>query len=311
MNGSLPSPAVAEDGGTAAQIRALVEPLRRVPDELRRFDKTPEVAAEALGIDAATLAILLDSGLPHIGSGSALLFDGRDLRTMSLYLRARSPQHDVMRFWLRSLRQISAGPVAYRVQIRTSCPVPRHSGACVYTLPSEFGVRREVVTEERSGATLGEIVCRTDQLPRQLPAEAAAIASLYYDVDYYYLPPSLTANADFVKRERIGDCLATARAIVESAAEAGLHARLAFGFILSIPVSCLHTWAEIRLGGCWYAVDPLMPKALQAWGIADGQEWQMTLSPFGLYHRISSEQIRLAWHGGTPSRAWLPTGFVR
>lgn len=288
------------------RLKSLVAPLLRIPDEFRRFDTTREAAARDHGIDAATLDALADHGLPGVGCGAQALFDSLDVSSISLYLRARSARRDVMRFWLRSLRRIAAGPTGYRVEIRAECPMPRHFGACSYTVPQALGAERETVTRERRGALLGELVCRADQRPEPLPAPAAELASQYSDIDFYYLPTFLALNADFVERERVGDCTATAHAILDAATERGLQARLSFGFILSVPFSSPHTWTEISFHGRWFPIDPLLPKALRAWGIARDAQWPTDLSPLGLYHRISSEPIRLAWHGNAPCHAWLP-----
>jgi hypothetical protein len=293
------------------RLRTLVEPLLRIPDEFRRFDTTLVGATRDLGLDAATQRGLLDAGLPRVGDGDEVLFDSLDLSTISLYLSARSARRDAMRFWQRSLRRIASGPVGYRVEVRAECPLPRHSGDCVYQVAPEVGAETPVVTAERRGVALGAVTCHVEQRPEPLPAVLAELALSYADVDFYYLPTFLSLNADFVERERIGDCVATAHAILETATRAGFEARHAYGFILSVPYSSPHTWAEIYLEGRWFAVDPLLPKAMHAWGITKGEEWPATLSPLGIYHRISAEQIRLVWHGQVPCHTWLPTEVAK
>ncbi|HZU58209.1 MAG TPA: transglutaminase domain-containing protein [Actinocrinis sp.] len=293
------------------KLRTLVEPLLRIPDEFRRFDTTPVGATRDLGLDAAAQRVLLDAGLPHVGDGDEVLFDSLDLSTISLYLSARSARRDAMRFWQRSLRRIASGPVGYRVEVRAQCPLPRHSGDCIYQVAPEAGGRTPVVTSERRGVALGAVSCWVQQRPEPLPPVLAELAMAYADVDFYYLPTFLSLNADFVERERIGDCAATARAILDTAVKAGFEARHAYGFILAVPYSSTHTWTEIRLEGRWFAVDPLLPKAMRAWGITKGDEWPATLSPLGVYRRVATEQIRLAWHGQVPCHTWLPTEIAK
>jgi len=290
-----------------SRLKSLVEPLLRIPHEYRRFDTTPEAAARDLGIGAPIQQMLIDHGVPHVGGGGDILFDSLDMSTISLSVSARSARRDAMRFWMRSLRRIASGPVAYQVEVRGECPMPRHSGPCVYTVAGALSQAPRVVTDERRGVLLGEITRTITERPELLPPELAELASRYADIDFYYLPTFLSLSAKFVERERIGDCVATAHAIFDAATEAGFEARPAFGFIFSVPYSSPHTWTEVRFGGSWLPVDPLLPKALRYWGISREGEWPVNLSPLGLYHRISAEPIRLAWHGQAPSHAWLPT----
>lgn len=294
-------------GISAERVGVLAMSLRKIPDPHRRFGTTRAVADSEYGFKPHDQDLLLSLGFPHIGSGSDVMFDLTDLASTSLYLGLRSARQDAMRFWTRSLRRARRGESAYRIGVRASCPYPRHAGKCSYLVHAAVNPSCVTMTDERQGAAIGVFRVAAGEYPEILPTEVVALVQEFADVEFYFLPTFLALTADFVLEHRIGDCVATARAIVDAATGRGFTARLSYGFISAVPFSSAHTWAEVRVGGRWLPVDPLLPKALRDWGITRADEWPVDLAPLGLYHRIGDEPVHLVSHAGVPAHTWLPT----
>lgn len=301
---ALPEPSVHHIG-------ELVRPLSRIPDQYRKFDMDGAMAQKDLGLGPRIQQMLLDAGISSVGTGDDLLFDNGDLHSVSLYIGLRSARRDVMHFWLRSLRRARSNPTAYRISVQTSCPVPRHDGECGYTVNPVIRPDGFLTTSERRAAEIARVHIPTGAPPRILEPDLAALIAPFRDVDFYFLPTFLVLDSTFVRENRIGECGSVARAVVEDASEHGYAARLAHGFIVSAPFSSPHTWAEVEVAGDWVPLDPLLPKALAAWGIARPGDWPVELSPLGLYHRITDEPARWACHDDIPVGVWLPTEVAK
>lgn len=296
---------------SAERVAELVGPLSRIPDHYRRFGVDRTQAEADLGITRRLQDLLVDAGVATVGAGDDLLFDSHDLNTVSLYLGLRSARRDAMHFWLRGLRRARSAPASYRVGFQVSCPVPPHEGDCRYLVEAAIRSERTLTTAERRGVSIGEVVTGPISKPELLSDDLIALIDPLRDVDFYFVPTFLSLDSRFVREARIGECGAVARILVEEATARGYEARLAHGFIASVPFSSPHTWAEIEVGGEWLPVDPLLPKALVAWGIARPGDWPAELSPRGLYHRITDEPARWACHGEVPAAVWLPTEVMR
>ncbi|NUW34546.1 transglutaminase domain-containing protein [Nonomuraea sp. SMC257] len=252
------------------------------------------------------LSELVDAGLPHAGTADDALFDDNDLGNMSLYLGLKSSRRMAMLCWIRALRRIRQGGARYTVSLRVSCTYPGHVGLCVYQVHPAFGGIR-TATGTRADTTVAELTTPDLPCPVDLPRQVVQIANRFSDVSFHLLPRPLKDDLSLLHREKIGECSMTAKALISVLLEAGFPARLAFGLILATPFSSTHTWAEIQVDDQWLPVDPLLPRALQSWGIVRPADWPVTMSPRGLFYRLTGEQTDFARHAGYACRQSLPT----
>lgn len=286
------SPAVHED-----ELTRIAAPLLRIPYEYRRYHVTAAQAQALHGIEPSVCERLARLGLPHVGQGPDALFDDNDLATVSLYLRLHSVRRSTMRLWLKTLSRLGSRATTYSVDIQVSCPTPWHDGDCAYRVLVGEEEHREVVVGERRGsvATLRVDVAEP---PFPVPPPLRGLLAEFADVDFYLLPFPLRDSQDFLTTVRAGHCSLFARTFVDEARRRGFEARMAYGLIVSAPFSQLHNWAEVAMDGRWVKVDPLTPRFLHAFGVCDETEWPQSLSPAGLFHRISEA-------GPLVSHTWL------
>src|SRR5699024_6578453 len=92
---------------------------------------------------------------------------------------------------------------------------------------------------------------------------------------------------------------------VAEAARRGLEARFSFGVIVARPYSAPHCWAEVRVDGRWWPVDPLLVRLLQGWGGIDPAAWDENDSPAPLFRRLADDNTIVVSHRGV----WASTSL--
>ncbi|MFJ9517199.1 transglutaminase domain-containing protein [Kitasatospora sp. NPDC101801] len=295
------------EGPSPARI---IAPLLRIPDSHRVFRLPLAALEKGYGMTPPIVDELIAAGLRYRPTADGPLFDEDDVASVSLYLRLPSARRGVMTFWLRALRRFASAdaPPAHRVEVTVGCPDPGHPGPCRYTV--DLGGERPGDTFEAAPgapAVLTALTTRAVGRPRELPPVLRELADSFADVDYYLLPGGSAAEPGLMQRTGIGDCILMAHAIVAEARTRGIEARLAGGLIVAVPFSSTHTWAECRVDGEWLPVDPLLPKALAAWGVPGAEQWPTTLAPVGLFHRLGGAPLRPVTHLGTDCGSSLRT----
>ncbi|MFI8420374.1 transglutaminase-like domain-containing protein [Streptomyces sp. NPDC085479] len=288
----------------------VLAPLLLVPASRRHFRLPLSALEKAYGMTAPLVDELTALGLPRRETPDGPLFDENDIASLSLHLRLPSARRAVMAFWIRALRRLTSdgAPPAHRVDVTVGCPDPGHEGPCRYEADlGEGGAGGVFETGPEPQRILASLTLTASGRPRELPPLLRELCEEFREVDYYLLPGDAGADPDLLGRTGIADCILMAQALVDAARARGVEARLAGGLLVAVPFSSTHTWAECRVDGTWLPVDPLLPKALAAWGVPGAELWPPTLAPVGLFHRLGGAPLRPVTHGGTPCGASLRT----
>jgi hypothetical protein len=282
--------------------------LSRIPDHGRRFSVSAEHAQRFYRIDGGLLAELMAADLPALQTADGPLFDDYDLTNVSLCLHRRSPQRAAMRYWATVLNRPAAEERRYEIAYVATCPVPGHPGPCRFLccLP---GDEESVVGRHGGGSGDRPLVTTTVRLennwpllPAPLVEEIRAIA----DVGFYRMPEAFRWDTGLMMRERIADCAAFARHLVERGRERGLRMRPVLGLIVAAPYSTPHFWAEVEVAGRWVPADPGLVRGLRQWGVLDF-DWPADRSPGALLARLSTQHSFLASHRGVAAHVAFPT----
>ncbi|WP_047869716.1 transglutaminase domain-containing protein [Nocardiopsis sp. RV163] len=311
---SAPGTRAASPGPYAADaVGPVVERLRRVPDTARRFAQDATVARRWHRLDADLLAALLDAGLPAVGRGEARRFDPYDLSNAALWLGRPSIQRRAVKSWGASLRHNAVAlrgpgaddaPARYRVEVGATCPLPDHPGPCRFTVLGPRGRHERLRTPHDRGALDRWVLPMPTRGPR-LPGPVREITARIADVEFLMLPEAVRWDPAFLDRARVSDCGGTAAWLVAEAARRGLEARFSFGVIVARPYSSPHCWAEFRVDGRWWPVDPLLVRLLQGWGGVDPAAWDEDDSPAPLFRRLADDNTIVVSHRGV----WASTSL--
>lgn len=297
-------------GITADHVGALIERLRRIPDETRDFIMTPDEAWQYLRVSAALQEHLIDNGLPVRGAGDSTRFDVTDMRNVAM--RMGGSARSARRFWAAGMNRGGAdGPAHYEFQYSVSCPQPGHGGTCkyVFLLPGKGHVEKEVPAGTDAPAPVAQVSIEPDW--PALPDEARDLLDLLQGVDFMRLPASLREDTDFIRRAHLGDCLGTTRILVEEGQKRGLPVRSRYGIMVVLPYSNRHNWAEFNVDGRWVPVDPVLLRWMVEWGVVDGAEWDAYRSPGAILTGISATKRPLVTHNGDEIRSTLVTERLR
>lgn len=263
---------------TGDEIDAWIARLRTIPDDARDFAVAPAQAQREFGVDGALAAELIARGLPHArdGGGEPLLW-GTDLQYLGLRLGCARIYQGVLRRWAGALTAFSAQDET-AVEIR--CTAYAAPGTAIELL-APAGERVRAVAGPRGASPLA--FATTMRAPAALDAATAAtLAPLLAELaayDFAWLRPPLEADLAFVRRTRLANCRSTAGLLVEEAPRLGVEARLAHGLLLAPPYSTPHNWAEVRAGGTWVALDPLLLGLLARFAALDAAAWPPQRSP--------------------------------
>lgn len=278
----------------------LLEKTARIPDAARIFDVPLSQARLRFRIPADVLEFLAGHGLPRTGSGESARYDDRDLTNVALHLGYSPVARAARRYWAAGLNGDPAdGRMSYRIEYLPACPDPDHRGACNYrlALPGLGVVEREVDREAR-------VLHRATVTPEcdwpQFTEAERALLDEAASLDLMFVPRSLRYNLDFIRKARICDCIGATALLIEAAERYGVQARWAFGTIVVPPFASAHNWVEIFTGGRWVPADPVLIKAMVAWGALDPAEWPPYRSPGAIFVRLADQEVHIAEHDGVP-----------
>jgi len=303
----VPAQTGAGDRGTPgapdpADVQRVVRRLLQVPDSLRRFTLTEEMARRVHRIGPQLLADLVPAGMPAVGSGADRLFDGYDLGNAALHLGLVSIQRRAIRSWATALRTAGGDRPGFRVDVVGSCPIPRHPGPCRYDVLQAGGGRRRVSAAGPGEVELDRLTVRCAPDGPALPEEIRGLLRELDPVDFFLLPEAIRWDHDFLWRTGMADCGGTADWLVAEGRRRGLAVRFAFGLLLARPYSTPHCWAEFLVDGRWVAVDPVLIRAMAAWGGLDLASYPVHTRLDAVVHRLTDHFTKVASHGGV----WAP-----
>lgn len=269
----------------------VMEKILTIPDEYRWFRvRLPQVAK--YGLQGELLEGLLDGGLPHAGRGSDILFDILDLQNIALNLRTYPYWHAV-RLLGKSLNNAKwIDSDICEIKLDWSCPKPGHQGDCFFS-PTQEAVRLfgdDGWDAANAGGKRIEV--------HLLDADYYFGDSLLPLVDearrmeFHKLPDQLAEDLGFLAETGLADCrLATCR-LLQVAAEAGLTARPACGFFISV-FPDYHVWPEIQANDDWKAADPFFLNTLREWEVVDPESWPLLRSPRRVLWRMAARSSYL------------------
>ncbi|GII84209.1 hypothetical protein Ssi03_21990 [Sphaerisporangium siamense] len=302
--------AVAAPDVATDRLAELVDLVRRVPDEVRRFSLPAEAARTLHRVDTALLDRLVALGLPHVECGAVRLFDDHDMSNIALHLGLMSVRRRAMRAWSSALRLGGEGSPARRVHFVPGCPAPGHPGPCRYQVLAPGGTRRECVAGPDPTAPVMSLDLRVRADWPEPPPAALELMAEVRPVRFFLLPEAIRWDLGFLRRTGLADCGGVAKYLVAEGRRRGIPVRFSFGLLVSKPYSTPHCWAEFEVDGTWVPVDPLMVAAMCAWAGLPAAEWPASRSPGALFCRLTDRFTRVAVHDGLWAALSLPTEVV-
>lgn len=303
-----PAPAPAAQPSPPIPAAELVGRMRQVPGQYRLFTDDEAAAVGTFKVPPDLLHELLDHGMPHRRSDDGrLLFDRLDVENVGLARRLPAPRYLAMRRWRRALSAPrESGHCEYRISIAARCPDPGHAGPC------GFAVNPDVLAAVCAGrpVTLEDGTAAAGvSIPVPAGGYRAAHRELFRCVeplDFHLVPIPMPIDLGWARETRLADCRIAARLLVTRAAEQGLAARPADGYVLLAPFPMRHWWIE--LGGedeVWSVADPFLFQSLARWGIVDPAEVPIDTSPAGLLWKLHDFNpqvvLPLLTHGDRPT----------
>ena len=248
----------------AAQI---LEKIRTVPDEHRRFREPVGTAQRQYGISMALLESLVRQGLPVERRDEGLFFDPFDLSNVSLHLRLPSVQRMAMRSWSRTL-ELASSETLHEALIVLDAVDSAEQQADGPPTVLKLELRQP---DDAALNALGQLQTLLESVARQR---------------FFMLPEACRWNTKFLIEHCISECGGASKLLVETARRNGLSARHCFGILIAAPYSTGHFWAEIKTTSGWVAFDPLLIKLLHQATRLDNAKWPLHRSPGAAFHRL-------------------------
>ena len=290
-SGSVPRP---------ADLRQIIERIRRVPDGSRTFTEPELSLARLYRVPPTLLTQLLDAGMPHRGSGQGRRFDRYDLANVGLWLGLPCAQRQVMRWWSRAMTAAVPGRDAhFTLGIVGVCPSPGHDGGCRFALDPRFeaATAASPPTELSPGSYTVEVALPCEQ--RYFEPPFTALLEPAARLWFHYLPTDLDRDIGFAADTGLANCHLATRYLVHLASGMGLPVRRASGYFLTPPYGTEHVWPEFEVDGRWWPADPFMLTSLARWGVLDPRQWPPNRSPQGFFWRLGAGHVKVLRHRDT------------
>jgi hypothetical protein len=250
---------------------ALIEQLRRLPDDARTYGCDEHFAQLHFGFDATMLHELADAGLPAVAGDDGMRFEYGDLHYVGLRLGTASTYLWTVRGWASALTRF-AERARTQVTIAYVPQLAANGAAPVGTVRLPDGTERRVVVENGCSVAEARVVLR-GTWPRLPPAAARIVRELAGSIVFCMLPPALQGDVELVRRTGLSDCMTASLLIVDAWRAAGIEARISGGLLVSTPYSTTHGWPEVRIRETWVPVDPLMVQTMCDFGGLDAARW--------------------------------------
>jgi hypothetical protein len=295
---------------SAAELAYSVEKINRVPDRYRRYTESRDVASRLYRIDPDLLAQLLDLGLPSKGSGADLRLDPLDLRNLAISLRRKVSWFVVMRWWSAALELARTNTSrVYQLGVCSRCG-DCAGGDCTVDAAPELVAAADAVEPAADAEVDFTATVRLEGSAAEFPPHIADILHLADPVEWHVVPSALATDVGFLRTTGLSDCRAIARYLCDEGRRRGLHTRISFGLLMTVPFANRHQWVEFKVDGAWLPADPLLLNSMARWGYLDPAVWPPTTSLSGAVWRISEDYVPMAWHGRVAVDSTLPNAIV-
>ncbi|MFF9767582.1 hypothetical protein ACF1GT_13345 [Streptomyces sp. NPDC014636] len=288
-----PQVGTATDAGTAvpAAAEAAVRPwlqalhdLVPMPEKYRRFQVDRAGALALLGCRDLVLDALVAAGIPHAGSGEAVLFDYNDLANVALYSGAvTSVPFAGQRMMIRyasAAPDTWTAPRGWDVEWRLSCrdkECPGGQWRIALPTPQVFGGRVDELDCDQESVTVDGVLTvtgspsvrltgRVSTAGRHTPLRSAVARRLFDDTlaelldgrtRFQWMHPLLRLDRAAVEEIRIMDCTVCSLRMQRQALAEGLTVRTRRGRFLGV-LDAEHSWLEVLdEDDVWKPVDPI------------------------------------------------------
>lgn len=289
------------------EAEAVIDRVRSVPEQFRTFTVAAGDVLSLYGMDAESVALLIEFGLPHRSTGGLQTFDPRDLANVALHLGFPSVQRRAFDAAVRSLAVADATTPIHAV---VDCMPVGLAGPPAEELTFRLPGTRRLTVPYRAGRPAVRLVkLLTGRVPA-LPPEVGEALGYVAALEFWLLPEGLRHDTSFARSSGLSDCVVSARLVHERCRDLGVRARRRFGLLLSQPFSMKHSWAEVWSGEGWVAVDPLLLGALAWHAGLDAARWPVARSLNCLLMGLGASPRELAACGASPVRVSLPTRFT-
>ncbi|MFD5536702.1 hypothetical protein ACFWIJ_02295 [Streptomyces sp. NPDC127079] len=290
----VPQLGTATDAGTQdpAAADAAVQPwldalrgLIPMPPKYRRFAVDRASALALLGCRAVVLDRLVAAGIPHTGTGDAVLFDYYDLANIALYSGAVTSvplagQRMMIRY-ASAAPQTWTPPRGWDIEWKLSCrdtSCPGGQWRVVLPTPEVFGGRideldcdQESVTENGvltvQNSPVVRLTGRVSTAGRHTPLKSAVARRLFDDTlgelldgrhRFQWMHPRLRTDSAVAEEIRIMDCTVCALRMQRQALAEGLTVRTRRGRFMGV-LDAEHSWLEVLdEDGVWKPLDPVI-----------------------------------------------------
>lgn len=242
---------------TSEKLNAILQSIKAVPDDGRRFVVTANVASRQYGFSAEVVEQLLELGMPVLRQDSELYFDAYDLANVSLHMGFSSIQRLAMRTWTKTLKMCEQG-------VRTTATI---DVVLADEPPSQF----QLIMVPQDIRAIGPILSLLEE---------------FGQLRFFMLPEVCRWDIDFISTNKICECGGASKWLVTRALNQGLEARQCFGLLIAEPYSTGHYWTEFRIDGEWVAFDPVLIGLLQMVTRLTASDWPIHRSNNFALHRL-------------------------
>jgi Transglutaminase-like superfamily len=287
------------------RVAGLVARLRRVPDSARAFEVAARDVQRQYGLGEADLEVLVEAGLPCATVNGERRYEHGDLHYVGLRLGTAKSYLTGIRLWTGLLRLVADRPeTELTVKYVPSLGAASSERSAIVHMPD--GRRLELAV--RPNTSVSEARVRLHSAWPSVPPTLATEVEQLGRFEFYYLPSSLRLNWRFAATVGLIDCATAAHMIVDRCAAWGLNARVARGFLLSLPFSTIHAWAAVLLEEVWVPFDPILIDVMRRFGGLDPEGWPLS-RPFAIVAELPA-----AWpivtETGTPVDATFMTSLA-
>lgn len=269
--------------------------VRAVPDHLRRFTASDEVARTVHAVGPGVMSELRRHGFPSWGDPPG--YDPIDLANASLHLGLEGAHRLAMSRWPGAIAAGTNGqPVRYRVDLALVCPSPRVEHSCAWTVDPRLlevlGIDGPVPS---AGTAAGRAAVGGTTVGIRSAAARRALRD-QADLTFALLPAGLGDDVDFARRTGLANCSLAARVLHADLQAVGVTARLRTGLVVGPPFSFPHTWVELEQDGEWLPVDPFLLAVLDRFGFVVPSPLAVDRSVGGAYRPVAGDSARLVTH---------------
>jgi hypothetical protein len=284
-------------------VQETVAAIRTVPDRFRHFTVDWQKARRHYFFREDLLTRLLDSSMPHVGTGTDRRFDPLDLENAGLALRLNTPRRTAMRWWRGEMAADQVGGERL-CDMRIA---PELSVASIEDVILDERVMRSAVagSVDRDPQGVFELQVRLDNNPFYFDPEFAELFAEVSEFRFHLLPEPLEHDLGYVRQTGLADCRLATHFLVGKGRERGICVRSSDGLFLAGPYGTSHTWIELRIDDVWIPADPFFLRVLAGWGFVDPAGWPALRSPRFVLWRLDSQYVPLLRHLGQviPTRA--------